>query len=600
MNNKENNIINTEKNFFTFTDNILHYKDISKNFNNEPINFDEESKIIYDYINKQNFLISKKNFLYLINYEGKLISTIKYNIQIKFFTLDKTSKQYLYYVDNEGKCFIYNIKKEKIINLVSNEKNFLGGFFITNFYPSNSNKIKFCNINKGYLHLIDLFLNNQKKDVSNSKKNFIKIKQNIDDFLYNDKFKTLIIREKNNFNLINLRNIKFSNKIFNLNIKYFNIETSNYFLVNLYNKLIFIHKYLNQMDFYYLKNVENLDKIKIINLENNQINNKNFKLQFINNLIVYYCFNCIYIYDIKGNKNENYLIGKIQLHNEHYILFDNFNIFSKIILYKNNFYIVGFDINNFYFVSNGTIIDKIVILLRRKHISDLLKKIFLILLNSNEINTFIEIIKLNLKNYKKNKKNKNDNNNNNNELLNEKKIISNKKQYYYYISQEFIFLLFNDLKASSELIIQIIILIYRIYKENNIKINNDVFIPVLIFQLNKIKNYYFLDFIIKSNSIYFDESIGFFLIDKSKEIKDNSQNFIFNLGLNILLKSDNNKIFEKLFDLKKYDEIIELILQKFYKAKKNKFDKNNLLLKNFIIEQLNKLNKNSFGNEIYI
>ena len=549
MINKEKNIISNEKNFFTDMENILHYKNISKNFNYEPINFDEESKIIYDNINKENFLIFKKNFIYLINYEGKLISTIKNNFQIKFFTLDKTSKQYLYYVDFEGKCFIYNIKKEKVINLVSNEKNFLGGFFITNFYPSNSNKIKFCNINKGYLYLIDLILNYQKKDASNSKKNSIRIKYKIDDFLYNDKFKVLIIREKNNFHLINLRNIKFFNKIFNLIIKDFNIETSSYFLVNLYNKLIFIHKHLNQIDFYYLKNVENLDKIKTINLDNNQINNKNFKLQFINNLTVYYCINFIYIYDIKGNKNENYLISKIQLHNEHYILFDKFNIFSKIILYKNNFYLVGFNINNFYFVSNGTIIDKIVILLRRKHISDLLKKIFLILLNSNEINTFIEIIKLNLKNYKKNKKNKNEYNNNNNELLNEKKIISNKKYYYYYISQEIIFLLFNELKASSELIIQIIILIYKIYKENNIKINNDVLIPVLIFQLNKIKNFYFLDFIIKSNSIYLDESIGFFLIDKSK---------------------------------------------------KNKFDKNNSLLKNFIIEQLIKLNKNKFGNEIYI
>ncbi len=598
MSNKENNIINTEKNFFTDMENILHYKNISKNFNYEPINFDEESKIIYDNINKENFLIFKKNIIYLINYEGKLISTIKNNFQIKFFTLDKTSKQYLYFVDFEGKCFIYNIQKKKVINLVSNENNFLGGFFITNFYPSNSNKIKFCNINKGYLLLIDLILNYQKKDASNSKKNSIRIKYKIDDFLYNDKFKVLIIREKNNFHLINLRNIKFFNKIFNLIIKDFNIETSSYFLVNLYNKLIFIHKHLNQIDFYYLKNVENLDKIKTINLDNNQINNKNFKLQFINNLIVYYCINCIYIYDIKGNKKENYLISKIQLDNEHYISFDKFNIFSKIILYKNNFYLVGFDINKFYSVSNGTIIDRIIILLRRKHISDLLKKILLNLINLNEINTFIEIIKLNLKNFKKNQKKKNDNNNN--ELLNEKKIISNKKQYYYYISQEFIFLLFNDLKASSELIIQIIILIYRIYKENNIKINNDVFIPVLIFQLNKIKNYYFLDFIIKSNSIYFDESIGFFLIDKSKEIKDNSQSFLFNLGLNILLKNDNKKIFDKLFDLKKYDEILELILQIFYKAKKNKFDKNNLLLKNFIIEQLIKLNKNKFGNEIYV
>ena len=597
MINKEN-IISIEKNFFIDMENILHYKNISKNFNYEPINFDEESKIIYDNINKENFLIFKKNFIYLINYEGKLISTIKNNFQIKFFTLDKTSKQYLYFVDFEGKCFIYNIKKEKIINLVSNDNNFLGGFFITNFYPSNSNKIKFCNINKGYLLLIDLILNYQKKDASNPKKNSIRIKYKIDDFLYNDKFKVLIIREKNNFHLINLRNIKFFNKIFNLIIKDFNIETSSYFLVNLYNKLIFIHKYLNQIDFYYLKNVENLDKIKTINLDNNQINNKNFKLQFINNLIVYYCINCIYIYDIKGNKKENYLISKIQLDNENYISFDKFNIFSKIILYKNNFYLVGFDINKFYSVSNGTIINRIIILLRRKHISDLLKKILLNLINLNEINTFIEIIKLNLKNFKKNQKKKNDNNNN--ELLNEKKIISNKKQYYYYISQEFIFLLFNDLKASSELIIQIIILIYRIYKENNIKINNDVFIPVLIFQLNKIKNYYFLDFIIKSNSIYFDESIGFFLIDKSKEIKDNSQSFLFNLGLNILLKNDNKKIFDKLFDLKKYDEILELILQIFYKAKKNKFDKNNSLLKNFIIEQLIKLNKNKFGNDIYI
>jgi len=594
MSNKEKNNIITEKKDFTETNNILYYKKISKNFNYEPINIDDECKILYDHVNKNNFLISKKNFIYLINYEGKLISTIKNNFQIKFFTLDQTLKQYLYFVDIEGKCFIYNIKNEKI-NFTSNEKNFLGGFFLTNFYPSNSNKIKIIIINKNYLLTTDLLLNNKKII---SKNNSIKIKQNIDDFLYNDRFKILIVRDNNNFNLINLRNLKFFNKMFYLNIKNFNLQTSNYFLVDLYNKLVFIHIYSNQIDIYYLKSVENIEKNKTILLNNNQIKNKNFKLQFSNNLIYFYCIDCIYIYDIKGNKNDNYLIGSINLNEECYIMFEKLNIFSKILLYKNNFYIVYFNNNNFFSIYNGTIIDKIIILLRRKHISDLLKKILLNLLNSLDICTFLEIIKLNIKNFIKNQRNKNSNNNN--DILNEKKIISYKKHYYYYISQEFIFLIFNELNTSPELIIKIIILVYKIYADNNIKIDNDIFIPVLIFQLNKIKNFYFLDFIIKSNSIYLDESIGFFLIDKSKEIKDNSQNFIFNLGLNILLKSDNNKIFEKLFDLKKYDEILELILQKFYKAKKNKFDKNNLLLKNFIIEQLNKLNKNSFGNEIYI
>ena len=563
MSNKEKNIIITEKKDFIEINNILYYKKISKNFNYDPINIDNESKILYDYINKQNFLISKKNFIYLINYEGKLIATIKNKYKIKFFTLDKTLKQYLYFVDFEEKCFIYNIKTEKII--FTSEKKFLGGFFLTNFYPSNSNKMKLCCINKNYLLITDLILNDHKKIVP--KNNLIKIKQNIDDFLYNDKFKILIIREKNNFNLINLKNIKFFYKMFYLNINNFFLEISNYFLVNLYNKLIFIHKYLNQIDFYYLKNVENFEKKKTIYLNDEQMNNKNFKLQFSNNLIYFYCINNIYIYDIKGNKNDNYFIGSIQFNDEYYITFEQLNIFSKIILYKNDFYIVYFNNDNFFSIHNGTIIDKIIILLRRKHIGDLLKKILLNLLNSLDINTFLEIIKLNLKNFKKNQKNKI---NNNNDTLNEKKIISNKKYYYYFIPQEFIFLLFNELNASSELIIKIIILVYKIYKDNNIIIDNDVFIPVLIFQLNKIKNFYFLDFIIKSNSVFLDDSIGFFLIDKSKDLKDTSQNFIFNLGLEILLKNKSKKIFEKLFELKKYDVIFELLSQMFDKTNKKK------------------------------
>ena len=61
MNNKENNIINTEKNFFTFTDNILHYKDISKNSSNPERTYEKLNLEI------KNVTDNKKDLSYLSN-----------------------------------------------------------------------------------------------------------------------------------------------------------------------------------------------------------------------------------------------------------------------------------------------------------------------------------------------------------------------------------------------------------------------------------------------------------------------------------------------------------------------------------------------------
>ena len=142
--------------------------------------------------------------------------------------------------------------------------------------------------------------------------------------------------------------------------------------------------------------------------------------------------------------------------------------------------------------------------------------------------------------------------------------------------------------------------VYNEYEKKNIPIDKDVFISALFYQLNKTDDFSKLDFMIKNEVIPVNKNLGFYLIDRSKAIKDTKKrNLALNLGIEILLSKNENidDVLYELIEEEKYEESIGIITD-YYFGYSYKFDKKNKEIKDlnkhlrkFITEKLNNINK---------
>ena len=420
---------------------------------------------------------------------------------------------------------------------------FIGGFFIKRNKGKDDNFCKLCMVsNKNFIISKIYTEQSDKGGIIFKRKNFYTSKEmHIYNYFYNSDFKVIIIRiELCNFLVVNLKSkICYENLITlnNLNTKDI-IPVSMFLVRNIYHKLYFIHMNSKDIEFYAIKDLKNIKQPAIIKLDLG-VNHQNVKLQFNNNLVFIFNEKNIYIYDIKS-KSENKIMVINYLKNKDYQNFyKNIKIFGDYISLGNKFYKTIFSPEKFYEynIINKNIKEEemLLILLRRDNSRNIIKKILIEILENAQIEKIYSLINTSIT---KNTKNK--------DIIPDKKnpfqILLNPGKNYFFLNSDEIFALFSrKIKDLNPIrIIQLMGVLYKLYENNNIPIDNDIFVSTLFYQLNLVKNFSFLESGFKNKLIPKNNKLGWYLIDKATHAKNEIYDWekIFDMGIENLMEKE--------------------------------------------------------------
>ena len=443
---------------------------------------------------------------------------------------------------------------------------FIGGFFIKRNKGKDDNFCKLCMIsNKNFIISKIYTEQSDKGGIIFKRKNFYTSKEmHIYNYFYNSDFKVIIIRiELCNFLVVNLKSkICYENLITlnNLNTKDI-IPVSMFLVRNIYHKLYFIHMNSKDIEFYAIKDLKNIKQPAIIKLDLG-VNHQNVKLQFNNNLVFIFNEKNIYIYDIKS-KSENKIMVINYLKNKDYQNFyKNIKIFGDYISLGNKFYKTIFSPEKFYEynIINKNIKEEemLLILLRRDNSRNIIKKILIVILENAQIEKIYSLINISIT---KNTKNK--------DIIPDKKnpfqILLNPGKNYFFLNSDEIFALFSrKIKDLNPIrIIQLMGVLYKLYENNNIPIDNDIFVSTLFYQLNLVKNFSFLESGFKNKLIPKNNKLGWYLIDKATHAKNEIYDWekIFDMGIENLMEKEEGlgQAADELLENKRDFDCFELI-----------------------------------------
>ena len=443
---------------------------------------------------------------------------------------------------------------------------FIGGFFIKRNKGKEDNFCKLCMVsNKNFIISKIYTEQSDKGGIIFKRKNFYTSKEmHIYNYFYNSDFKVIIIRiELCNFLVVNLKSkICYENLITlnNLNTKDI-IPVSMFLVRNIYHKLYFIHMNSKDIEFYAIKDLKNIKQPEIIKLDLG-VNHQNVKLQFNNNLIFIFNEKNIYIYDIKS-KSENKIMVINYLKNKDYQNFyKNIKIFGDYISLGNKFYKTIFSPEKFYEynIINKNIKEEemLLILLRRDNSRNIIKKILIEILENAQIEKIYSLINISIT---KNTKNK--------DIIPDKKnpfqILLNPGKNYFFLNSDEIFALFSrKIKDLNPIrIIQLMGVLYKLYENNNIPIDNDIFVSTLFYQLNLVKNFSFLESGFKNKLIPKNNKLGWYLIDKATHAKNEIYDWqkIFDMGIENLMEKEEGlgQAADELLENKRDFDCFELI-----------------------------------------
>ena len=595
-----------DENYFDFIpeNSIITYKKYKFDFS--KINTTEEimksSVYSYDVFTNQ-FIYLIKDSINIFNTKGKCLKKLKLPKidKIRFCTCDK-SNNYILCINEKNLVIFFNLKKDTFLKYDPYDPRIevrlgyiYGGFFIKSKVndKKKEEEIDIALIGNNSYRIITIIITG--KSIS-TKTTYSSPKIPISEYYYNNIFNILIIRnEYLGFFLINLKSSHCYNSCIELKINniYF---TSKFYLQNIYNKLYFIHFTENLIEFYRLKDLKDIKEPKCIKFNKSEkiIDYELTQIQFYNNLMILYIYDNIRLYDIKSDFNKK--MGKILIpSSKREGFFDKIKIRGKFVMINNNIYKIKFLPENYLNQNISNTLGTFFNLLRRKNTTNIVTSMLVNLLKEYELSTFYAIFSKIIQNYLKSKNETNiDDKKNCNEIL-------YRGHNSFYLSQDHIFSLFNndfDIIDNIKLL-HIITTVYSEYVKNNIKIDKDVFIPVLFYNLSKTDDFSCLDFIIKNKNILIDKSLGLYLIDRSKSMNNkNYQTLAFNLGIEMLMTETEN-IEDILFELmaeKKHQESINLIIDyyigfKFYKKEKSSREDINDHLKRFISTKLTFRNK---------
>ena len=490
---------------------------------------------------------------------------------------------------------------------------FIGGFFIKRNINKDNKFCKLCMVSNKNFIISKIYTEQTDRGgiIFKRKNSFTSKEMKIYNYFYNSDFNIIIIRiELYNFLVVNLKSkVCYENLITlnNLNTKEI-IPVSLFLVRKIYHQLYFIHMNSKEIEFYEIKDLKNIKQPKIIKLEFGVIQ-QNIKLQFTNNLIFIFHEKNIYIYDIKAKSNNKILTIDYNKSKDYQNFYKNIKIYGYYISIGNKFYKTIFSPDKFY-ENNLTNKEKkedemLLILLRRDNSRSIIKKILINLLENAQIEKIYNIINISIS---KNIKNIN--------IPQDKKnpfqVIINPGKNYLFLNSDEIFALFSrKIKDINPIrIVQLMGVLYKLYEINNIRMENDIFVSTLFYQLNHVKNFSFLESGFKNKLIPKNNKLGWYLIDKATHAKNDIYDWekIFYLGIQNLMEKEEGlgQAVDELLENEKYFDCFELI--------NDYFTENNLYLKenfgnkigmqgkidyfrNLVVGQFPQLNKKDNNNE---
>lgn len=543
------------------------HHNIESTINTKDSRYSEKLYFLYD---KQSnrFIYFYDSNIFIINSKGAQEKQVKIELleKVKLAAVEFNCN-YMLLLTKSNQAIISDLNNKIYEKYnIFDKGDFIGGFFIKRNKGKEDNFCKLCMVsNKNFIISKIYTEQSDKGGIIFKRKNFYTSKEmHIYNYFYNSDFKVIIIRiELCNFLVINLKSkICYENLITlnNLNTKDI-IPVSMFLVRNIYHKLYFIHMNSKDIEFYAIKDLKNIKQPEIIKLDLG-VNHQNVKLQFNNNLIFIFNEKNIYIYDIKS-KSENKIMVINYLKNKDYQNFyKNIKIFGDYISLGNKFYKTIFSPEKFYEynIINKNIKEEemLLILLRRDNSRNIIKKILIEILENAQIEKIYSLINTSIT---KNTKNK--------DIIPDKKnpfqILLNPGKNYFFLNSDEIFALFSrKIKDLNPIrIIQLMGVLYKLYENNNIPIDNDIFVSTLFYQLNLVKNFSFLESGFKNKLIPKNNKLGWYLIDKATHAKNEIYDWqkIFDMGIENLMEKEEGlgQAADELLENKRDFDCFELI-----------------------------------------
>ena len=543
------------------------HHNIESTINTKDSRYSEKLYFLYD---KQSnrFIYFYDSNIFIINSKGAQEKQVKIELleKVKLAAVEFNCN-YMLLLTKSNQAIISDLNNKIYEKYnIFDKGDFIGGFFIKRNKGKEDNFCKLCMVsNKNFIISKIYTEQSDKGGIIFKRKNFYTSKEmHIYNYFYNSDFKVIIIRiELCNFLVVNLKSkICYENLITlnNLNTKDI-IPVSMFLVRNIYHKLYFIHMNSKDIEFYAIKDLKNIKQPEIIKLDLG-VNHQNVKLQFNNNLVFIFNEKNIYIYDIKS-KSENKIMVINYLKNKDYQNFyKNIKIFGDYISLGNKFYKTIFSPEKFYEynIINKNIIEEemLLILLRRDNSRNIIKKILIEILENAQIEKIYSLINTSIT---KNTKNK--------DIIPDKKnpfqILLNPGKNYFFLNSDEIFALFSrKIKDLNPIrIIQLMGVLYKLYENNNIPIDNDIFVSTLFYQLNLVKNFSFLESGFKNKLIPKNNKLGWYLIDKATHAKNEIYDWqkIFDMGIENLMEKEEGlgQAADELLEDKRDFDCFELI-----------------------------------------
>jgi len=480
----------------------------------------------------------------------KTFSRIKLEQEIKSVSVEYNNK-YMLFTTFDYKIHLINLEDLEEIDCNINKKwQYVGGFFIKHKRPQKEHDyfiVCLMTVNNFNIKRItktkDLLDNSFQYS---NKHNYISNKMKILDYDFNPVFKILLIIKANPFSTL-IFNLKSKNSYrVPIKIEIENLLEQEYklYLQQIYEKLYLIHfDNKNNINIYRLDILKKLKTPKKILYDASQnLEIKNIKFQFYNNLIIIYMPNYIKVFDIKS-KNPNYEVAILNLSsNDYNHIINKGNIFGKYILMNDEYYKIKFMKSNYKNHSNSMTKEVFFTLLRRKKSNELIKGMLYNYLNNCQFWNFFDILEEIVIKNKKYIKRKSE------------EVLDNKNNAYkvfyigcnqFFLTEDYLITLFSqyfDKSIKPETLIKALCYMHNLYKKYEVNMNVNLFYASLFGQLNKTDNVDLIDYAIRNKIIPINEKIGLYFIMKSKCFKDEEKNKkCFSLGFDILINEINSK-----------------------------------------------------------
>ena len=567
------------------------------------------------YFEKLYFLFDKQSNRFIYFYDSNIYILNSKGIQEKYIKIDLLEKVKLAAVEYNSNYMLLLTKSNQAIISDLNNKiydkynifdkgDFIGGFFIKRNKDKDKKYCKLCMVsNKNFIISKIYTEQSDRGGFIFKRKNFYTSKEmRIYNYFYNCDFNIIIIRiELYNFIVVNLKSkICYENLITlnNINTKDIIIPVSMFLVRNIYHKLYFIHMNSKNIEFYGIKDLKNIKQPKLIKLDLG-VNHQNVKLQFNNNLVFIFNEKNIYIYDIKSKSDNKIMMINYIKSKDYQNFYKDIKIYGDYINIGNKFYKTMFSPENFYGynIINKNIKDEemLLILLRRDNSRNIIKKILIEILENAQIEKIYSLINISIS---KNVKNRN--------IIQDKKnpfqVLFNPGKNYYFLNSDEIFVLFSrKIKDINPMrIIQLMGVLYKLYENNNILIDNDIFVSTLFYQINLVKNFSFLESSFKNNLIPKNNKLGWYLIDKATHSKNEIYDWekVFDIAIENLMEKEEGlgQAADELLEIERNFDCFELINDYFTEnnLKGNNGNKIGKIdyFKNFVSGQFPQLNKN--------